>query len=185
MRLGGEPARLSCEALLGLSPPRRRLLIRHCLERRGLPRPPTARLTTLLEQLAARRDAEVRIVWEGAEARVWRGALYLLAPVVALPAGWRADWDGRAPLATPLGSLSVGLRREDGRPARLTLAPRHGGERLRLAGRGGRDLKRLLQEWGLPPWERAGLLVAWHEGHAVAVGRPSGWLACAEGWRSG
>ncbi|QFT86272.1 tRNA(Ile)-lysidine synthase [Halomonas sp. THAF12] len=184
-RLGGDPARLSCEALLGLSIPRRRLLIRHCLERRGLPRPPAARLATLLDQLEARGDAEVRIVWAGAEARVWRGRLYLLAPVVSLPAEWRAAWDGRVPLSTPLGPLASGLLREDGEPVRLTLAPRLGGERLRLTGRGRRDLKRLLQEWGLPPWERGGLIVAWRGDDVVAVGRTSGWLACAEGWRSG
>ncbi|MCK2185302.1 tRNA lysidine(34) synthetase TilS [Halomonas getboli] len=184
-RLGGDPARLSCEALRGLSLPRRRLLIRHCLEREGLPRPPAARLSTLLEQLEARRDAEVRVVWESAEARVWRGALYLLAPAASLPTAWRADWDGRAPLSTPLGVLTRGLLREDREPVRLTLVPRLGGERLRLAGRGRRDLKRLLQEWGLPPWERAGLIVAWHGDDVVAVGRPSGWLACAEGWRRG
>ncbi|PSJ22948.1 tRNA lysidine(34) synthetase TilS [Halomonas sp. ND22Bw] len=184
-RLGGEPSCLPLDALLARSAPRRRLLIRHCLERRGLPRPPSARLATLLDQLEARRDAEVRVAWVGAEARVWRGRLYLLAPAVPLPAGWRVDWNGRAPLVTPLGPLECGLCRQDGRPATLTLAPRVGGERLRLAGRGRRDLKRLLQEWGLPPWERTGLIVAWHGDDAVAVGRPSGWLACAEGWRSG
>ncbi|MBB3142277.1 tRNA lysidine(34) synthetase TilS [Halomonas organivorans] len=182
-RLGGDPGRLPIPALSRLSAPRRRLLIRHCLGRQGVPTPPAARLATLIEQLGARRDAEVRVAWEGAEARVWRGALYLLAPVVSLPAEWRAEWDGRAPFPTPSGPLTSGLFRGDGIPARLTLAPRLGGERLRLEGRGHRDLKRLCQEWALPPWERAGLLVAWHGERVVAVGRPSGWLACAEGWR--
>lgn len=182
-RLSGDPGRLPVAGLGALSPPRRRLLIRHCLDRLGLPRPPAARLATLLDQLEARRDAEVRVAWAEAEARVWRGALYLLAPPRALPADWAVDWDGRASLETPLGPLAVGLERDDGAPARLRLAPRQGGERLRLAGRGGRDLKRLLQEWALPPWERAGLVVAWHRDRPVAVGRPSGWLACAEGWR--
>ncbi|MFG6177395.1 tRNA lysidine(34) synthetase TilS [Halomonas sp. THAF12] len=182
-RLSGDPGRLPVAALSRLSPPRRRLLIRHCLGRQGVPSPPAARLATLLEQLEARRDAEVRVSWEGGEARVWRGALYLLAPVASLPAEWRAEWDGRASIPTPLGMLVSELVREDGRPAALVLAPRLGGERLRLEGRGNRDIKRLCQEWALPPWERAGLLVAWHGERVVAVGRPSGWLACAEGWR--
>lgn len=182
-RVSGQPGRLPVEALQALSPPRRRLLIRHCLGRLGLPTPPAARLGTLLEQLEARRDAEVRVAWDGAEARVWRGTLYLMAPVAALVTGWRADWDGRSPLATPQGPVVSGLVREDGVPVTLRLAPRLGGERLRLAGRGNRDIKRLCQEWALPPWERARLLVAWHGERVVAVGSPTGWLACAEGWR--
>ncbi|WP_136247343.1 tRNA lysidine(34) synthetase TilS [Halomonas borealis] len=184
-RLGGDPARLPCAGLLGMSAPRRRLQVRHCLARLGLPRPPARRLDSLLEQLAARRDAAARVAWPGAEARVWRETLYLMSPLAPLPADWRAAWDGRPPLATPLGPLASGLARDDGGPVALRLAPRLGGERLRLAGRGERDLKRLLQEWSMPPWERARLLVAWHGGRTVAVAGPSGWLACAEGWRIG
>ncbi|ATJ84188.1 tRNA lysidine(34) synthetase TilS [Halomonas beimenensis] len=184
-RGGGDPGRLDVASLQALSPPRRRLLIRHCLVRLGLPLPPARRLASLLDQLEVSRDAEVRVRWNAAEARVWRGTLYLMAPPEPLAEDWRADWDGQAPLATPLGRLEARLEREDGRPARLRLAPRRGGERLRLAGRGSRDLKRLLQEWAVPPWERARLLVAWQGDEVAAVGRPSGWLACAEGWRRG
>ncbi|RTR03420.1 tRNA lysidine(34) synthetase TilS [Halomonas nitroreducens] len=183
-RLGGDPGRLPVADLLALSAPRRRLLVRHCLERLGLPRPPARRLAALLDQLAASRDAAVRVAWPGAEARVWRARLHLMAPPCPLAPAWRADWDGQAPLATPLGRLGVRLVSRAGGPVSLRLTPRRGGERLRLAGRGRRDLKRLLQEWGVPPWERDRLLVAWHGDRVVAVGRPDGWLACAEGWEA-
>jgi len=64
------------------------------------------------------------------------------------------------------------------------MTARRGGERLRLTGRGSRDLKRLLQERGVPPWERERLLVAWGDDRPVAVLAPErgGWLWVGEGW---
>ncbi|WP_275288715.1 tRNA lysidine(34) synthetase TilS [Halomonas elongata] len=183
-RMGGDPGCLAIAPLRELSAPRCRLLIRHCLRRLGLSPPPARRLTSLLDQLDARHDAEVRVAWEETEARVWRKMLYLLATPAPLPLAWRTEWDGRSPLATPLGEFRMGLVREDGAAVCLTLAPRLGGERLPLPGRGRRDLKRLLQELGLPPWERDRSWVVWHGDHVVAVGSPEGWLALAEGWRA-
>ncbi|PRY70864.1 tRNA lysidine(34) synthetase TilS [Halomonas ventosae] len=185
-RLGGDPARLPVAGLETLSGPRRRLLVRHCCARLGLARPPARRLETLLAQLGAGGDAEVRVAWPGAEARVWRGRLHLLAPAESLPAGWQAEWDGHSPLVIPLGEVRVALGRADGAPARLRMVPRQGGERLRLPGRGRRDLKRLLQELGVPPWVRERLLVARAGDTPVAVLDPveEAWLALAEGWIS-
>ncbi|MDX1464944.1 MAG: tRNA lysidine(34) synthetase TilS [Halomonas sp.] len=188
-RLGGDPARLPVVELQGLSAPRRRLLIRHACQRLGLSTPPARRLEALLAQLETRVDGEVRVAWPGAEARVWRGRLYLLRPVEAGPADeerneWPVAWDGQAPLATPWGECRVTLRRDDGAPVRLRVMPRRGGERLRLAGRGRRDLKRLLQELDVPPWARGRLLVVHHGEAAVAVLEPQGprWRLVAEGW---
>lgn len=185
-RLGGEAACLPVPGLEALSGPRRRLLVRHCCARLGLPTPPARRLATLLAQLGAGEDAEVRVAWSGTEARIWRGRLHLLAPPEALPADWQAEWDGQSPLVTPLGEVRVSLGRVDGVPARLQVVPRQGGEWLRLPGRGQRDLKRLLQELGVPPWARGRLLVARAGDTPVAVLDPveGGWLALAEGWIS-
>lgn len=184
-RLGGEPARLSLVALTALSAPRQRLLLRHACARLGLPSPPAARLATLLDQLASRRDAEVRVAWTGVEARVWRRELYLMAALPCWPEGWGMRWSGEAPLITPLGTCAVGLSHTEMAPGPLLLRLRQGGERLRLAGRGSRDLKRLLQELEVPPWERQRLLVAWSGETAVAVLDPVAerWLVVASGWR--
>ncbi|SDN83389.1 tRNA(Ile)-lysidine synthase [Halomonas shengliensis] len=182
-RLGGDPGRLPLAGLAGLSPARRRLLVRHACAALGLPSPPARRLESLLAQQAARPDAVPRVAWPGAEGRGWRGHLYLMAPPLALPSAWASDWDGHAPLATPLGRCAVALGGA-AEGERLRVAVRRGGERLRLAGRGGRDLRRLLQELAVPPWVRERLVVVWAGEAPVAVLDPQAgrWLALAEGW---
>ncbi|MGM1051781.1 MAG: tRNA lysidine(34) synthetase TilS [Pseudomonadota bacterium] len=184
-RLGGDPARLPTTGLSALRPARQRLLLRHVCARSGLPSPPAARLATLLDQLASRRDADVRVAWEGVEARVWRGELYLLAPLPCLPDGWETSWSGKTPLVTPQGSYAVGLRHRTEATGPLLVRQRQGGETLRLPGRGSRDLKRLLQEMEVPPWERQRLLVAWWDKTPVAALDPLSerWLVMASGWR--
>lgn len=186
-RLGGVPGRLGVKELLALSGPRRRLLVRRCLRRLGLALPPARRLATLEAQLESRNDAEVRVSWPGGEARLWRGDVFLMSPPMPLAEGWEAQWNGRDALSTPLGPLRRGLLYSDAqaisRKDGLKVRARQGGEVIQLAGRGRRDLKRLLQEWELPPWERKQLLVVWHDGAPVAAGLITGeWLTLADGW---
>lgn len=186
VRLGGEPARLPQPLLAGLSSPRQRLLIRYCCEKLAMPLPPARRLATLLEQLAgSQRDAEVYVGWPGGEARLWRGTLYLLPPQAPLADDWQVTWDGCTLLATPLGWLSGELVTEHGEHLPLLLTSRQGGERLRQPRRGSRDLKRLLQEAGVPSWERQRLLVVWHGAEVVAVldGQGHSAVPCAPGWQ--
>ncbi|WP_129140215.1 tRNA lysidine(34) synthetase TilS [Modicisalibacter coralii] len=180
---GGDPARLGVAALTDLSRPRQRLLVRHACQRLGLPTPPAARLEALLDQLAAREDAEVHVVWPGGEGRRWRGRLYLQAPAEPLPVGWRAPWNGQpgrvgATAADPGVRVDWRLTQESGGVGELRLTGRRGGEMLRVAGRGRRDVKRLLQEAGIPPWRRGSCLLAWQGETLVAVLG----VAVAEGW---
>lgn len=177
---GGVPGRLPVALLLSLSEARRRLLIRHACQRMNLPTPPAARLATLLAQLDTRVDAQVLVAWPGGEARRWRHDLYLRAPLNEPPADWQTDWDGRPGLQTPVGRIAYRVQPGAVAPAgALRLSLRHGGETLRIAGRGRRDVKRLLQEAGIPPWERSRQLLAWHGDTLVAVLG----VAVAEGWR--
>lgn len=184
--LNGDPGCLPLDALTRLSLPRRRLLVRHCCGRLGLVLPPARRLESLLAQLHARRDAETRITWPGGEARIWRGHLYLMASMHPFSALWQVEWDGASPLVTPYGHCEVALAGPEGGGQPLRAMPRRGGERLRLAGRGRRDLKRLLQELEVPPWERERLVVilAGETPVAVLVPDTGRWLALAEGWQA-
>lgn len=47
-----------------------------------------------------------------------------------------------------------------------------GGEVIQLPGRGRRDLKRLLQEASVPPWERERLVVVMQAGACIGVISP-------------
>ncbi|WP_447956393.1 tRNA lysidine(34) synthetase TilS [Vreelandella sp. EE7] len=148
------PGCVDATALGAYSPARQRLLIRTLCQSLELPTPPRARLMSLLSQLRAAADARVQVSWPGAEARLWRGRLYLMAPLGALPE-WQVEWNGEAGVATPLGPLSVTLNPLQA----VTLRFRKGGEVIDLARRGRRDLKRLLQEAGVPPWQRPRVIV--------------------------
>ncbi|MGM0831972.1 tRNA lysidine(34) synthetase TilS [Halomonas qinghailakensis] len=134
--------------------PRQRLLVRTLCEQLALPTPPQKRLESLLSQLGAASDAQVKVVWPGAEARMWQRRLYLMPPLTPLPS-WEVEWDGVLEQTTPLGPLQVALTP----PRRVTLRWRRGGEVIALKERGRRDIKRLLQERGIPPWERERLIV--------------------------
>ncbi|WFF41900.1 tRNA lysidine(34) synthetase TilS [Salinicola endophyticus] len=195
-RAGGDPGCLPLVSLMTLSPARQRLLVRHALARLALPTPPAARLAELRRQWQAGHDRAVRVVWPGAEARVWRGSLYLLAMLTPVDPQWCANWDGRGALATPWGTYryqlmptadaaggSVGetdrAGAADSTAVALRVTLRRGGERLCLASRGHRDVKRLLQEAGLPPWVRERVPLVWHGETLVAVLG----VASATGWQ--
>ncbi|MDO0946946.1 tRNA lysidine(34) synthetase TilS [Chromohalobacter israelensis] len=177
--LGGDAACLPVADLLALSRPRQRLLVRHACRQLSLSTPPRARLESLLEQLEARGDAQIHVDWPGGEARRWQGHLHLLAPREPVDVDWQAVWDGVTPLETPSGPLDWQLVAESPRDVRLTLGRRRGGETLRVAGRGRRDVKRLLQEAGIPPWQRERVWLVWEGETLVGVLG----IAAAEGWR--
>ncbi|MCO7214591.1 tRNA lysidine(34) synthetase TilS [Halomonas sp. OfavH-34-E] len=183
-RLGGDPARLELEGLLSLSRRRQRWLIGLCMRRLGLAPAPGPRLDDLLEQCHARRDAEVKVSWPGAEARLWRGALWLMGEGAGDPLEVaEGPWSPGSALVVAGVSMKLPTTEEE-TPLPLWLRQRQGGERLRLAGRGSRDLKRLLQEAGVPPWRRAQVLVVW-QGEVCVAALDAGrgcWIALAEGW---
>ncbi|MGS2742688.1 tRNA lysidine(34) synthetase TilS [Halomonas sp. LS-001] len=162
---------------------RQRLLVRTECQRLGLPTPPARRLENLLKQFTAAYDAQVEVTWPGAEARIWQKTLYLQGRTECIEEGtekstrestrestgksidhqWHSRWNGEAPLETPLGVLSLSIMAEhsDLSAGTLNVTWRRGGEKLTLAKRGRRDLKRLLQEARLPPWERDRVVVVW------------------------
>ncbi|MCP1314739.1 tRNA lysidine(34) synthetase TilS [Halomonas sp. 707D7] len=148
------PGCIDARALGRMAPARQRLLVRTLCQRQALPTPPATRLESLLAQLGAARDASVRVTWPGAEARLWRQRLYLMAPRER-PAHWEMPWGGREPIITPDGPLALTMCPQ----AAVTLRYRQGGEVIALAGRGRRDLKRLLQEADVPSWERDRVVV--------------------------
>lgn len=176
--VGGRAARIDIAGLLTLSDARQRNLLRHAVRRAGLPAPGAARLAAVLENLLrAREDAQPLVAWRGAEARRYRGKLYLLPPL------GEQDWPaaGRALAAAPvsLGPGMGALRRSPG-AARglsdaivergLSIRVREGGEEIKLVGQSHtKKLKKLLQEEGIVPWMRERLPLVYAGEKLVAV----------------
>jgi len=160
---------LDVAALGRLGAARARNLLRWFLQRHGVAAPSSVRLDEILRQAAhARADRGVAFDLDGTTLRRYKGALRLVPPSPASrpPGSFEAVWSGARPWPVPeLGGVlrlepvrGTGLRAAAVRRGRLTLRPRRGGEALRprIAGPR-RTVKRLLQESGVPPWDRVRL----------------------------
>ncbi|WP_114417357.1 tRNA lysidine(34) synthetase TilS [Marinospirillum perlucidum] len=181
-------AALPVQALLQLPKYRQINLLRHWLLDRGLTPPGKHLWAELQKLLQARQDAQPQLSWGDSQARIQarrhQDQLFIqpekaFAP---LPANWQLDWDNRSPLETPCGCFDFQLRQQasDNLPKTLRVTARQGGEKIRLPRRGSRDVKRLLQESGLPPWQRQQLPFIWQGEELIAVGS----LLIAEGWEA-
>ena len=167
---------LDRSALAALAPHRARNLLRWFLRQHDLAAPSAARLSAMVAQLAsARADARVRLAHAEVELGVHRGRIYVHPKP---PPAFDLPWLGEAELALPHGLLIFGHVEGAGIDrARLATAPvrvrsRTGGERLQLASnRPRRALKSILQDAGVPEWERPFLpLVYCGEALAAAAG---------------
>jgi len=149
-------------ALTARAPHRARNLLRWFLRGHDLGAPSAARLAAMLDQLVrAAPDGRVRLAHAGAEVGIHRGRIVVHAPAVA---PFAATWQGERLLALPHGTLEFvsctgeGMARAALDSAAVTVRPRAGGERIRLAGdRPRRALKGILQDAGTPPWQRESL----------------------------
>jgi tRNA(Ile)-lysidine synthase len=166
-RAATRDGRLRVSALARLPRPRAKNLLRWWLSTAGGTTPDSAQLDELLRQLlTARSDGVVRVAAAGIEIRRFRGTVWAVAPAVKVRGDWRSRWDGRR--TWPLPELGGVLRFKPAASAGLSAAAlargpvevrvRAGGERFQPdARRPRRTLKHLLQEAGVPPWEREAL----------------------------
>jgi tRNA(Ile)-lysidine synthase len=166
--------------LLELAESDRRLVLRAWLRANGF-RMPSAHLLerVLREAIPARQDRTPCLKWSEGEIRRYRDRLYLLKPLTPVPPHWHTPWRGDAPLPLPDGRTlhavrekGPGIAPQFWRPQAIEARYRQGGERCRIFGRAGtHELKKLLQEAGLPPWERERLPLVYIDDGLAAVGR--------------
>jgi tRNA(Ile)-lysidine synthase len=154
-------------------------------------RAPEARwLDEALRQLASvGSDSQTCIATPDGEVNVYRRQLYVCARRPPLPAG-AISWLGEARLAwgdlwvSFVPTVGAGVSRGLLAGTRVCLRRRQGGERLQVdARRPRRTLANLLQEAGVPPWERARLPLLWSDDRLVWVGGigVDASFACREG----
>jgi tRNA(Ile)-lysidine synthase len=169
---GFDPATLSVPALLALPEGWRHRLLRRWVAGLGLPMLSSQALATIsAELLPASADARAEFAWSGAVIRRWRDLLHAGRPLPPLPQDFHATWSGTDVLALPGGDvlrLSPALAFD----APLAVRARTGGERLVLPGRThSSELKHVLQDLGVPPWQRARLpLLFAPDGELLAAG---------------
>lgn len=170
---------LDAEGVATLGSVRARNLLRRWLALRGLPVPPYERLLEAERQLRkAASDRVPAIEWPGAVLRRWQGRLYAEPPQPAMPKRWSVAWSGKKVLQLPdkktviqLIPATDGLSAARLAKAKLRVAYRVGGERLRLHPRGPhRVVKDLLAEAGVPPWRRSRIPFLFAGDQLVAVG---------------
>jgi tRNA(Ile)-lysidine synthase len=175
-------------ALAALDAARQRNLLRYLLRVVGLGAPSARTIERLREALLeSHPESRARVRWPGGEGRVFREALYLLAPLpppsprehevrIAIDRPWTGP-EGRVEL-TPAHD-GPGLAQswiERG----LTLRFRAGGERFRPHGREHRhSLKHLFQEEGVVPWMRERVPLIYCGDELAAVGDL--WISAAAG----
>ena len=183
--------RIGVDALQALGAARAKNLLRWLVRTHGLAVPGSAELDEMLRQIrGARPDAALRFELGGAELRRYRGTLWLAPPGPAVsPQGdwiWRGERIWRLPeLGGVLRFGAVrgrGLRAAAARAGHVTLRRRTGGETMRIrAGGPRRTVKKLLQEHGMPPWERESLPLVYCNGELACL--PG--VAVAATWQAG
>lgn len=162
---------LPVRALRELPPPTRARLLRTWIARMGLPPLPGAGVRAIDLLLEARPDSGAQYRWADAVVRAWRGRLHAMRVSGPLPRAWTCRWDGRDPLVLPSGDRLV-LEGVAAFEAPLVVRARTGGERMQLPGRShSHALKHLLQDAGMPPWQRVRMpLLEGPDGQVLAAG---------------
>ncbi len=166
-----DEARLDLDYLLGQSDYRQGQILRAWCLANGLAPPPGRRLDSFLEQLEQLPpDRQPELNWTDGCLRAWNRRLWLSDG--QRPGPYQLDWPPDQTLALPAGLGSLTL---DG-PAgdlieNLRVCSGTKGERLKLPGREHHcRVAQLMQEAGIPPWERQNWPRIYREDRLLAVG---------------
>jgi len=141
--------------------------------------PDTVHLQRILDEvLTAAGDAAPEVIWRGGEVRRYQGMLYAQKELVEQDNSKVLSWtELEKPMALGAGLiLSVkagsgeGLSQTKLKNADVTVRFRQGGESCRPTGRGNtQQLKKLFQEWQVPPWKRASIPLIYVNGELATV----------------
>jgi tRNA(Ile)-lysidine synthase len=154
---------LSITKLQKLSYVRKKNVLREWIQIQGFRLPSAIKLQHVItDVINARADAMPCVAWSDAEVKRFRDDLYVMPPLSEFDRNISLSWDGKKPLKLP-GNLGVlqskkvigkGLKTEI-LNKNIEIKFRQGGEKCKLSGRAGtHELKKLFQEWHVPPWQR-------------------------------
>lgn len=176
-----ENNQINISALVKLSEKRQRNVLRYWLaDICELTLPDTVHLQRILtEVLTAAEDSNPEVVWRGGEVRRYQGSLYAQEKLVELSNNQMRIWpDIEIPLEinkkglkiSATSSIGEGLSQSKLKNTEISIRFRQGGETCRPVGRGQtHQLKKLFQEWQIPPWLRASIPLIYVDGELAQV----------------
>ncbi len=167
---------ISC--LLGLSVARRRNVLRYWLSRLNFPIPSQKQLQQIEALLVSKVDASPQVNWGGVQLRRYRDTLYALTleneqTLLNSAIPWVLNQTLLLPrlgLLTASKILGQGLTCSLMEERQVQVSFRHGGERFYSSDRlGSHPLKKLFQEWAVPPWQRNKIPLIFYQQELIAV----------------
>lgn len=170
---------LPLKVLQQLAPDRQRNALREWLIQLGCRLPNTHHIHRIQQDLlSCCNDAQPQVTWDKWTIRRYRHELIVTAVQAAKTAvSPKVRWDLSAPLWLPdaSGTLTAAKEKNGGLsltidPDRLSIGFRQGGERCRLPGKNhSTALKKLFQQWQIPPWQRDKIPLLYHDDELAAV----------------
>ena len=172
---------INISSLLELDEKRQRNVVRYWLAKIcHLSLPDTVHLQRILDEvLTAAEDATPEVIWRGGEVRRYQGLLYAQEKHVEPENNLELIWSN---VEEPLGinslggklsassSVGKGLSQSKLENSAISVKFRQGGESCRPVGRGQtHQLKKLFQEWQVPPWLRASIPLIYVNGELAEV----------------
>lgn len=171
---GSKPGTISVKRLLELSPSRQRLILRKWFDSQGALMPNALKLHQIqLDVLQASQDSNPCVSWGRVELRRYQDNLYLTSFLSPHDPKRIYTWDFRAPLSiSGVGELRARLSQGQGIKdgiGELEVRFRQGGEAFCLRDGRHHELKKFLQEQGIPPWLRDRLPLLYVKDELIAI----------------
>ena len=185
--LSVQPIALSIVQLKKLSDARQSNVLRYWFGQLALPMPTSSQGQQIqMQMLSSNNAATPTVLCQGIAIRRFQGLIYALpklTPNVTKPIVWQPG--ATIPLAATHSALTTRVVTASGigqhfiaQAKKIEIGFRQGGERIQPAGRvGAHPLKKLFQEWQVPPWLRAGIPLVYINDKIACV---VGCCVCAE-----
>lgn len=154
---------LSASKLLALGDARWQNVFRYWLQQLKMATPSNVHLQHVYQDiLTSKPDAEPKVCWDKVIIQRYRDDIYALAARPTAELLTNITWDLTQPLSisnfgllTAKRTIGQGINADAIQNTIITVRFRQGGERCQPHGRqGSHPLKKLFQEWDVPPWER-------------------------------
>lgn len=157
---------ISIKALLLLSKPRQKLVLRYWIKQLGFLAPSSKKLQHLFNDVIhAKQDAKPLLQWQDVEIRRFKHSLYIMSPLLEFDSTQIITWDLKNNLIIP--ELDLELKNDEvitllrnnaqlNKNETITVRFRKGGEKLFVGKKGGNvSLKNVLHDAAIPPWQRS------------------------------